>query len=286
MNQYQEAELIVLKEIIKIFNKHNLNYFAIGGTCIGAIRHNGFIPWDDDIDIAMPRLDYELFRRKYYLELPEYIKKLDYDNSIHHDFLFFKIYDSNSTMVDNYAKKQPDRFTGAFVDIMPVDGLPNSLIDIKKLLMKSKLLIKLNTTTRLRSVFPRKNMGTIQYLKDCIKKIIGYVCQKLNIPELIEEVFSTFDYNNSRNICFTWRIGCVDYGRIVFNADYFRETILVPFENIMINIPKEFDLYLKQDFGNYMELPPMENRNSGHDAYIYDMTKPCSYYAEIERNKK
>ena len=98
MTPVQEKELAVLKEIIKICKNHNLRYFAIGGTCIGAVRHNGFIPWDDDIDIAMPRDDYEKLRNEFYTELPDHMVKLDYDNSRSYNFQFFKIHDETSSV--------------------------------------------------------------------------------------------------------------------------------------------------------------------------------------------
>ena len=285
MTDYQKAEYEVLKEVLKILSKHKLRYFAIGGTCIGAVRHKGFIPWDDDIDLAMPREDYELFRNNYYMELPVYLKKMDYDNSTHYDFLFFKIYDERTTMVDLYAKNQPDRFTGAFVDIMPVDGLPENKIRESLLINYSTFLSKLNTISRYYDLFPRKNAGLVQYIKDILKKPVGKLIKHDVCSNKILELFAKYSYDFSEKVCFTWRIGIVDCHRLEFDSRFFRETVSVEFEDVMINIPKEYDLYLKQDFGNYMELPPKEERYSGHTAYIYDLTKPCEYYAQLEREK-
>ena len=77
MTVLQEIELNILKEVINLLDRNGLHYCAIGGTCLGAIRHNGFIPWDDDIDICMPRKDYEVFRTEVYKQLPEHLKKMD-----------------------------------------------------------------------------------------------------------------------------------------------------------------------------------------------------------------
>lgn len=286
MTDFQMAELDVLKEVLAVIERHNLNYFAIGGTCIGAIRHSGFIPWDDDIDIAMPREDYELFREKYYAELSPQIAKLDCDNSSHHDFIFFKVHNNQTTMVDRYAEYQPDRFTGAFVDIMPVDGLPEGDAKKRFLYKKTELLVKLNTWIRLHDVFPRRDMGVIQWAKDYVKKIIGCFFKNMNAPKKIKRMFSCFDFYNSKKISFTWRIGAVGRERIEYDSKWFKKTIVVPFEDIMIKVPEGYDDYLKQDFGDYMKLPPENERTSGHDAYIYDLSKPCSYYAEKERKRK
>ena len=136
MNEIQGREYEVLTELKKIFERHGLRYFAVGGTCIGAIRHKGFIPWDDDIDIGMPRKDFELFRTQYYKELPCEYRKVDGDNSLSHNFLFFKVHDSRTTYVEYYAEHTPDRYTGVFVDIMPVDGLPVQEKQIKNLIKK------------------------------------------------------------------------------------------------------------------------------------------------------
>ena len=91
MNDVQKVELAVYKEVAKVCNEHQLRFFAIGGTNIGAVRHKGFIPWDDDIDIAMPRSDYELLRNEYYKETGKTIILINIIEHIHNIICSFRI---------------------------------------------------------------------------------------------------------------------------------------------------------------------------------------------------
>ncbi|MBR1663273.1 MAG: LicD family protein [Ruminococcus sp.] len=281
LNKFQQTELNVLKEVIKICNKHDLKYYAIGGTCIGAVRHNGFIPWDDDIDIAMPRKDYERFRNKYYKELPKKYKLLDCDNSKSNTFVFSKVHDSTTTMIDKYAVGSPDRFTGAFVDIMPVDGLPDNYREATKLAGKIQLLLQLNILRRQKM---RSIDGHYIILKKILKPFVNLFSNYNTFSNLIYKKMSKYKYGSSKYVLFTWRPNkSRPLHRRVFKYSFFKDTIEWPFEDIMIRIPAKYDDYLKQDFGDYMKLPDENNRNSGHDAFIYDMDKPCSYYAKKDR---
>ena len=281
INRFQQVELNVLKEVIKICNRHNLTYFAIGGTCIGAVRHNGFIPWDDDIDIAMPRKDYELFRTKYYRELPKKYKLLDYDNSKSHSFVFSKVHDSTTTMIDKYAIGSPDRFTGAFVDIMPVDGLPKKYGKAKKQAQRIQYLIQLNILRRQKK---DSISGSYVILKRLIKPIINVFTKYNTFSNLIYKTMSKYKYGCSDYVLFTWRPNKTrPLHRRIFKYSYFKDLIEWPFEDIFIKIPAKYDEYLKQDFGDYMTIPDVDNRNSGHDSFIYDMDKPCSYYSKIAK---
>lgn len=290
MNEVQKRELFIYKEIAKICDKYKLQYFAIGGTCIGAIRHKGFIPWDDDIDIALPRKDYELFRTKYYKELPSDLLKLDYDNSKQHSFLFTKIHDSRTTFVEYYAKDSEERYTGAFVDIMPVDGLPDDKTKREQIVKKFESLDILNS--KCRPVPLTKYQGSyLGVVKFIVKRVLNMVFGNYYSSK-VKELGSIFDYNNSQNCIFTWRAGCLkdlSMSRVVFPKAYFAEIIEVPFEDTKIKIPKCYDAYLSQDFGDYMKLPSTEEQKTNHDVYISDMNTPCRVYAErdmeIYKNK-
>ncbi len=189
-------------------------------------------------------------------------------------------------MVDLYAKGQPDMFGGAFVDIMPVDGLPDDPKEEKRLIRTATLCSKLNSMVRLYDVFPRKNMGPIQFVKDVFKKPVGFMFRNNYdyFSNRITKMFMKFPYDNSKKVCFTWRLG-IEYRRLVFDKKMFDETIPMKFEDVYINVPNGYDSYLRQDFGDYMKIPNENERSSGHTAYIYDLTKPYEYYAQLEREK-
>ena len=272
MNKYQKAELNVLKEVIKILDSHKLTYYAIGGTCIGAIRHQGFIPWDDDIDIAMPRQDYESFKKICQNELPGYLRLLDYDNTVTNNFLFLKIHDIRTTMIDTYAKDDVTRYTGAFIDIMPLDGLPND----KELAIKT--IKHYNKYIRLNNIIRGANNNLMLRF---VGKLLRYIRKYNYYTTRFYLESSKFKFGSSDYISFTWRPE-KDLGlkRVLFNYKDFEKTKSVKFEDIMINVPVGYDNYLSQDFGDYMTIPPENQRNSGHERYIYDIEKPYSYYVK------
>ena len=283
MTELQSKELDILKAIIKVIEDNGLSYFAIGGTCIGAVRHNGFIPWDDDIDIAMPRKDYELFRTKLYKELPANLKKLDYDNSERNDFLFVKIHDTTTTFVENYAKDSPDRYTGAFIDIMAFDGLP--LKNSKRIVRRSQKLLKLNGKIRKTPIGYRKQKP----FKAMVKSVVSFFFKYNHFSTKWCNMLKKYPFDNSEKVylsCRHEKSALAKGKKVVFPYSYFADYASVDFEDIKIRVPIKYDEYLTDDFGDYMQLPPEEKRNSGHDAFICDMNTPCIHYAELRKKGK
>ena len=285
MNEVQEKELNVLREIIRICDQYHLTYYAIGGTCLGAVRHKGFIPWDDDIDIGMPRPDYEFFRTRLYRELPEWIHKLDCDMTSHHAFLFTKVHDSRTTFIENYAAGMTERYTGAYVDIMPVDGFPDDEKEQKKILRKQKLRARLNIRVRP----TRRAMTPMDRIKNLVKAVIRSALRLFFTyshfsDKILCEGLKT-DYYDSPYCLFTWRCDkrYPDNKRYFFNRSWFTETVEMPFEDLMIKVPGGYDSYLKRDYGDYMTVPKEEKQVSVHDVYVLDMEKPCSFYAQRDR---
>ena len=287
MNDVQERELNVLKEVIKICDKYHLTYFAIGGTCLGAVRHKGFIPWDDDIDIGMPRPDYEFFRNRLYRELPEWIHKLDCDMTSHHAFTFMKVHDSRTTFIENYAIGLTERYTGAFVDIMPVDGFPGDEKEQNRILKKQKILTRLNSRVR-----PARKSQYTKTFKTLVKLGIRLVLQIFFSythfsDKIMAEGFKT-SYYDSPYCLFTWRCGrrYKDNHRFFFNRAWFAETVEMPFEDMMLKMPVGYDEYLTQDYGDYMKMPNEEEQVSRHHVYVMDMEKPCSFYAQRDKGSR
>ncbi len=286
MNEVQQKEFQVLEEVQRILKRHNLKYYAIGGTCIGAVRHKGFIPWDDDIDIGMPRKDYELFCNIYHEELPKQYKLMDGNISQSNSFIFSKVHDSTTTLIINGSQHMYDRYVGAYVDIMPIDGLPPNMVEIKKLDKKMTKYAQYNNWSRPIPQEDRKKnirgiMGT--YINKWFRRKYEYN----HFLKKISHDMSSYDYETSKYIYFTWRVESKELSirRKVFLKDIFEELIEVPFESGKIMIPKRYDEYLKQDFGDYMTIPPESDRES-HNNYIVDMKKPYTYYLEQEKQNK
>ena len=125
--QIHSRLLLMMKELHRICTENNITYYIIGGTALGARRHNGFIPWDDDVDIGMPRPDYERFSQLAQEKFPEFLELRWYKNTKHSPFQFIKLVDNRTTLkecfYDNYIE-------GLYIDIFPLDGVrQNSLFE-------------------------------------------------------------------------------------------------------------------------------------------------------------
>lgn len=279
----QEKELDVLREVIKVIENNGLHYCAIGGTCLGAIRHQGFIPWDDDIDITLPRKEYELFRTELYKQLPYPLKKMDYDIACSHDFVFTKIHNCKTTQIEQYARQSPDRITGAFVDIFPLDGVPNGGWERKKWYLKYSILVSLNHLRR------RTDMQIHKPI-DLVKIMGAFILKHCVHYNYFSDIFCRFVSKYDIESCNTVQYNGYSYKDLlnhVYTKTYFIDTINSKFEDLSIRIPREYDRYLSEKYGNYMELPPEDQRGNWHNVYISDMNTPCAYYAEkIAENLK
>lgn len=280
MTQEQMKELEILREFQRVCQKYNLKYYAIGGTCLGAVRHKGFIPWDDDIDVAMPVEDYHEFFEVAPKELNSQYEVIGPYTMRHTYGLYNKIHDKETTFVETSVKKYLDRYTGIFIDIFPISGLPKQESARKKMIDKIALYDKLGPKLR----FPFEECASIK------SKIAWMFC----IPDRVLrrdywyytdkqwELIDRYLYEESDKVLFPWREK--PSKRKTYKNVFYREDFTtpqeVPFEDGTISIPNGYKRYLTMDFGDYMELPPVEKRKTEHDPFIIDCTRPCSYYVE------
>lgn len=126
IRRIQHLALNVYKEFVKACDSLGLRYYSSGGTTVGAILYQGFIPWDDDLDINMPRPDYERFKREAPAIMPSWLGIMDGLESDHADYHFIKLHDKRTTYVSNILLRFPECYTGVFIDIEPIDGAPDA----------------------------------------------------------------------------------------------------------------------------------------------------------------
>ena len=259
LRDLQIIELNVLKKIIEICEKHNLTYFALGGTLLGAIRHKGFIPWDDDIDIGMPRPDYEKFIRIAPLELkdPYMISGIQYDNAEYY-YYYARVIDKNIRLVRRASMKTVT--INAWVDVFPLDGVPEESKAFDRWYKKAKSLNRLFLFSQYEyfyKIYDLKGLSPKRYLTSGLKRIIKFtkVYKLVNTQKAWKKLDSQLkkcDYNNSTrlfNACGYWGV------KEMFPKEYYGKGNLYEFEDIMIRGPIDYHVVLTQMYGDYMTPP-------------------------------
>lgn len=258
LNAVHTESLNCLEEIIKKCQKNNLTYYLSYGSLLGAIRHGGIIPWDDDIDIVMPRKDYQKFKElyreyfsdRYFLDDYECPAYLNCQPNCRVDFKNLLI-----------RKNEGSREYNAFVSIFPLDGLPNNKIKryfhIQRLLFLYGLL-RISRSYR-NNVDNIKNRGRFEKLMISLFKTIPLgkfispqkVVSKYNIQRM------KYSYENTK-FCITY------WNRVVFKSEWFHSSENKQFEHLICSIPNGWNNILKTLYGDYMALPPEEKRKPAH----------------------
>ena len=260
IEEAKKIELDILSYIDDFCQKNNIEYFINYGTLIGAVRHKGFIPWDDDIDISMTRENYDKFIEYYKNDKSKY-KLLALETNKHYFNNFAKIVDS-TTRIDNTRiyKSYP---SGIFIDIFPMDSFSDKkIVDICYVLESFKLL----------SFSKRKNIiYKDSKLKDLIRGGFWLLLRPISprfFAKMIERYIKKYSTPKGPYIAF---LPSKFKYKEVFDKEVFNDLIDINFEHLTLPAPKNYDLILTQYYGDYMELPPEEERFYGHEFNAYKL---------------
>lgn len=258
--EYKAILVELLERIDTICNDNGITYFVFYGTLLGAIRHSGFIPWDDDLDICMPRSDYERFCHLILTEYPK-IHLLTSYTCKSYPSCFAKVYDDSKIKVELFDNICYD--CGAFIDVFPLDKLPNSIdIDKRYAVFEEMNNNIYNYCMPLYAYRRIKFWKKLRLLKNFYKFIIGRTFRQKNLDKR-EAFMKQFEE------CETERF--VDYSDrngLLYSSD-FAKVLRHKFEDIEVNIPSQYDKVLTRLYGDYKKLPPKENRKTTHSFKTY-----------------
>lgn len=246
--ELKAIQLDILQKVADFCDKNGLRYFLCGGTLIGAIRHKGYIPWDDDIDIAMPRPDYDQFIRTFN-QPDSYYQVSSLANDPLYALPYAKVYDNRTIL--RQLQYPGDKF-GVNIDVFPADGVKDAA-QIYKIMRLRKYL----------------NTKRANYYKRTLSKIIINTFGKILLfPFSARKIASWID-NETRKCAFgsVPKAGVIanPYGpcemvdKSVFDSDVYQE-----FEGRKFRVPIGFDTWLRSIYGDYMQLPPEEHRVPHH----------------------
>ena len=260
LDEIKKIELEILIYIDRVCRENDIRYSLCGGTLLGAVRHKGFIPWDDDIDIMMPRPDYDRFVD--ILSHTESRYRVLSPGQEGYYYNFSKVVDSE-TMLDEYIC-QPIANMGVYVDVFPMEGMPSDSVTREKHFNKlHRLRKRINSFSFLK---PKIRKNLITYVKTLYLYQKNKKTDLLKLQKEYELLVKQYSVDDSEYVYFSGGA----YGK----RDIFRKSIVVDcekrvFENREFNSIKEYDLYLTQLYGDYMTPPPEEKRVPRHSFIAY-----------------
>ena len=268
LKKLQQKELESLVYFDKFCKEYELKYFLLGGCVIGAIRHNGFIPWDDDIDVMMPRRDYERMLRlwKTY-ESNERFLMLKTDGDTFTGNCFATLVDTSATMVKE-SQKDIDVPHGIVTDVFPLDGCPDGKFK-RYLQYYHAMMYSLYMT----EVVPTNHGKLIRFVGSVLLKLVPSRKRRTKIWKKHERKMTRYSFNTHEKC--TELCAGPHYMLNEYPQRAFADVIYHDFEGMQFPIPQGYDTYLKMAFGNYMELPPEDKQVPHHDLVALDLDKPC-----------
>ena len=262
IEKLHSLELKIAIEIRRICEKNNIPYFITAGTLLGSVRHGGFIPWDDDMDIGMLRSDYERFLKACKTDLDNntyYLQNWDTDND--YPFSFSKIRLKGTHIVESFSENSDDKKNGIFVDIFPFDNVPDKIIK-QKIQAKKYFICK-------RLLWIKKGMGKNMKKHSFKHKSKYYLFKTFSMLFEYENIKRYFKQTQIRyNNLHTEKVvtdGSYTYDKESILRDWVINLEPIKFENESFLAFKAHDEYLKHFYGDYMKLPPEDKRNR-HDV--------------------
>ena len=260
LQQLQQLQLEIAKEIKRICDKNGLRYFLADGSLLGAVRHQGFIPWDDDLDLSMPLDDCLRFIDCARQELSDRFVLQSWDKDPAFGCPFLKVR-MKGTYVQERAVPVSEGFFGVWVDIFPLLPFPE-----KKANKFHMTLLRLwERTYQLKCGYDLNSItdGTVSRMLNRVLRLLGMPFSREQLRRYYEKLLTPTDAS-------TVTLECTSFfsAKLLFPSSLFAETVQLPFADTVFPAPAGYIKYLERMYGDYMQLPPEEARQKGHSLMI------------------
>lgn len=272
LNELQKIQLSMLKDFDAVCQRHRISYQLFSGTALGAVRHKGFIPWDDDIDVVMLREDYERFFESASKELDSNKYYVQREFSEHWPMFFSKLRLNGTTYIEKYHSHDARIHQGIYIDIFPCDNLSDSRLMQKLQYIASKIVIA-------KSLYAR-GYETNSTLKKCIMQF----CRILPTEPFRRLCIKRNDSSSLK--VHTFFGGGKKFERSIFLREWFEQSVKMRFEDSEFPVSAHYDEMLRVMYGDYMVMPTLEQRVCKRHAAIVDINKPYTFHLEEQRNMK
>lgn len=260
--------LETLKTVDEVCRAHGLRYYITAGTMLGAVRHGGFIPWDDDLDIAMPRPDYDLLVQNCREWLPEPLELVSAETDPDYPFPFAKIQNASTTLIE---RKHIRYLGGVYIDVFPLDGVPEGALARMWHFARYEYLKRIVYFVY-RDPF-KHGRGPSSWIPRMVQKLYT----KESIQRKLREAMTSTPYDAADMV-----VDHDDGSRGVLHRDIIGEPTPVNFEGVMVSGYAKPHEYLSGKYGDYMTVPDVEHQRQ-HNFYHMDLEHP---YREFDFDTK
>ena len=264
LEEIKSIEFEILKEFKSICDNNGFKYSILAGTLLGAVRHKGFIPWDDDIDVMMPRPDYERFKQYCFTNNTGF-QIICNEKNKKYGYLFTKLVNPFTIIVE----EDSDRFNlnmGIYIDIFIYDGMGNSRKEAVKRFNASSLFRELLVAGNWKHYFKSK---THRWYYEPFRFLLFLLSRPIRFDKLINRInkmYTGIDFYESEfvgNLCSDKR------SKSIINRSCFDDYVDLEFEGELLKAFKGYKVYLEAMYGDYMKLPPIDKRNTHHTFKAY-----------------
>lgn len=254
IEELHQRTLRVLLTVDKVCREHGIRYYISDGTMLGAVRHGGFIPWDDDADICMPRPDYERFIENASCWLPEPFEAVCFERDEHCSNAFLKVIDGSTTLIERWSFNQ---IGGVYIDVFPMDGVSTRKWKRKLNFSRYKMV------DRWRYMRNRDPYKRGHGYSSWIPRLLQATVKNITILHLLKRIQTACQYEGAH------LVADFDSGeRSVMPPEVLGKPTPIMFEGYELMGVEHPDDYLKRLFGNYMQLPPEEKRRIHGFDYV------------------
>ena len=263
LTQHQNGLLVILKEFDRICGELRIPYVLFAGTLLGAVRHKGFIPWDDDLDVMMLREDYARFLHEADALLDTERFFLQKEFSEHWPMFFSKLRMNNTACIEKYHPKDPGTHQGVYIDIFPCDHALESAVGRKLQFLASKVIIA-------------KSLDRRGYDTDSkLKRLFMGICRMIPLNPMLK---LTKAGKADSKMVHGFLGGAHGFRKSVFERRWFTERTTGEFEGRPYPIPADYDILLKELYGDYTRIPTEEERQVKQHALLVDLERSWEEY--------